>query len=259
MFFLFSFCLCTEKSRAPLTPVCVPITFHLQSCATLLQDASLRWTKWVSLSPSDVLRCLPPTQSTKKQKITNKAAPVVSEHVAGFVASWSQLAAFVSDGCWDNESVRDSAWPPSWPSVNEQTSYWTCHRRPSEATANSHRSPFTWRTFRLAKKATDPKLINIYAARFLFGFRFFFSYIEHGLAAAGDSHRINYPLPCLPVCLVIGIPDKFEAHPYALYMWQPNIWLTAEIYQYLVLRVLIWIQTPCVCVCARGRDHHDAR
>lgn len=93
---------------------------------------------------------LPTSHPThQKTKITNKPAIVVSEH--GLVCcAQSQLAVDVSDGCWNNESVRDSAWPKSQPSVNEQTSHWTCHRRPSEVTPNSHRSSFTCRTFRLA-------------------------------------------------------------------------------------------------------------
>lgn len=145
---MFLFCSSSEKSPASPLTVCVPSTFQLQSCATLLQDTSLGWTKRVSLSTSDVSAWQLP-QHPQKIKIKNKPAIMVSEH-GGFVASWSQLVVDVSDGCWDNEPVRDSAWPPSQPSVNEQTSHWTCHRRPSEVTSSSQRSSFTWRTVRLA-------------------------------------------------------------------------------------------------------------
>lgn len=93
----------------------------------------------VSLSTSDVSGWQLP-QHPKKNK----------NYVGGFVASWNQLAVDVLEGFWDNEPVRDSVWPPSQPSVNEQTSHWTCYRWPSEVTSNSQRSSFTWRTVRLA-------------------------------------------------------------------------------------------------------------
>lgn len=114
-----------------------------------------------------------PTQPTEKEKINkwNKQIRYSDAWTCCWFlvfASWSQLAVNVCDGCWDNESGRDSAWPLSQPSVNEQTSRPTCHYQPSEETSNSHRLPFTWRTFRLAWKATDPKLLNIFLACFFF-------------------------------------------------------------------------------------------
>lgn len=148
--FLILFCSSSEKSPAPPPTVCVPFTFQLQSCATLLQDTSLGWTKggWACLHLTFQAGNSPNTP--KKIKIKNKPALMVSEHVGGFVASWNQLAVDVLEGFWDNEPVRDSVWPPSQPSVNEQTSHWTCYRWPSEVTSNSQRSSFTWRTVRLA-------------------------------------------------------------------------------------------------------------
>lgn len=146
--FLFSFCFSSEKSS---TNSCL---CSLRFPPTIMCNLVARYIIKVDKMGEPVyIWCLglPTSCSTHQNtKITNKPAIVVSKHVAGFVALWNQLAAGVSEGSWNNQSVRDSTWPPYQPSVNEQTLHWTCHRRPSEETSNSHRSSFNCRTFRLA-------------------------------------------------------------------------------------------------------------